>query len=465
MTLRDGDPAENPFGFPVFVKPARLGSSVGITKAHDEDELAAAVELARRARRQGARRGVRLRDRGRVRRARQRATRSRRCRARSSSARRVVRLLGEVRRGRHGPGRPAAATSPRAGRARAASWRVRAYVATECEGMARADCFVRDDGEVLVNELNTIPGFTSTSVYAKLFEASGIPYARAARPAGRARARAARAALAARSTSRRETSGRFGGVRHRFSSSGSCAKSATIRPQRPYGRDRRVYRRRMPRPPRAFAAGIYHFAAHGSDDRHLFSRGRRAERVPRGSGQGRRAVRARPRQSTRCSATTTTRCFGSPTRASRRRFNTPHVVVATAQQAPRAKRAPLPGALLLDERSRATRISSASAATLRGTPSRRGSHRIRSRGGGPVRARRPGRAAPTRARPRAAAGRSRRRPRLAAPLPGLHRGRRRIALAARGHLVHRGLVAGELRDPEQVVAPLLALELELVCLG
>ena len=54
---------------------------------------------------------------------------------------------------------------------------VRAFVATECEGMARADCFVRGDGEVLVNELNTIPGFTATSVYAKLFEASGIPYA------------------------------------------------------------------------------------------------------------------------------------------------------------------------------------------------------------------------------------------------------------------------------------------------
>src|SRR6188472_806923 len=53
---------------------------------------------------------------------------------------------------------------------------VAAFRATECEGMARADCFVRDDGEVLVNELNTIPGFTATSVYAKLFEASGIPY-------------------------------------------------------------------------------------------------------------------------------------------------------------------------------------------------------------------------------------------------------------------------------------------------
>jgi D-alanine-D-alanine ligase len=42
--------------------------------------------------------------------------------------------------------------------------------------MARADMFVREDGEVLVNELNTIPGFTSTSVYAKLFAASGVAY-------------------------------------------------------------------------------------------------------------------------------------------------------------------------------------------------------------------------------------------------------------------------------------------------
>jgi D-alanine-D-alanine ligase len=53
---------------------------------------------------------------------------------------------------------------------------VEAFVTTECEGMARVDCFVSVDGDVLVNELNTIPGFTATSVYAKLFEASGIPY-------------------------------------------------------------------------------------------------------------------------------------------------------------------------------------------------------------------------------------------------------------------------------------------------
>jgi D-alanine-D-alanine ligase len=43
-------------------------------------------------------------------------------------------------------------------------------------GMARVDFFVEEGGRVLVNELNTIPGFTSTSVYAKLFDASGIPY-------------------------------------------------------------------------------------------------------------------------------------------------------------------------------------------------------------------------------------------------------------------------------------------------
>ena len=44
--------------------------------------------------------------------------------------------------------------------------------------MARVDCFVTKGGDVLVNELNTIPGFTPTSVYAKLFEASGIDYPR-----------------------------------------------------------------------------------------------------------------------------------------------------------------------------------------------------------------------------------------------------------------------------------------------
>ena len=45
-----------------------------------------------------------------------------------------------------------------------------------CSGLARVDFFVTDEGQVLLNELNTIPGFTTTSVFARLFEASGVPY-------------------------------------------------------------------------------------------------------------------------------------------------------------------------------------------------------------------------------------------------------------------------------------------------
>ena len=51
----------------------------------------------------------------------------------------------------------------------------RVFDAIAGTGLARCDFFVRDDGEVLVNEINTIPGFTETSVFGKLFEASGIP--------------------------------------------------------------------------------------------------------------------------------------------------------------------------------------------------------------------------------------------------------------------------------------------------
>ena len=51
-----------------------------------------------------------------------------------------------------------------------------AFKAACCEGMARVDCFLKDDGTIIVNELNTIPGFTSISMYPRLWEASGIPY-------------------------------------------------------------------------------------------------------------------------------------------------------------------------------------------------------------------------------------------------------------------------------------------------
>ena len=54
---------------------------------------------------------------------------------------------------------------------------VRAFAACRCEGMARVDCFYEEGGRgFLVNELNTIPGFTPISMYPKLWEVSGLPY-------------------------------------------------------------------------------------------------------------------------------------------------------------------------------------------------------------------------------------------------------------------------------------------------
>lgn len=53
---------------------------------------------------------------------------------------------------------------------------IRVFKVLECEGMGRVDVFLRPDGEVLVNEINTIPGFTSVSMYPKLWEASGLSY-------------------------------------------------------------------------------------------------------------------------------------------------------------------------------------------------------------------------------------------------------------------------------------------------
>ena len=174
ITLRDGAAPQNPFGYPVFVKPARLGSSVGISKAHDDAELAAAVELAFRHDEKvlveefvpGVEVEVGV----------------------LGNREPFASLVGEIAvthnewydyEAKYDDGEmdlivPARITGEQT--ARVQELAVQAFVATECEGMARVDCFVRDDGEVLVNELNTIPGFTATSVYAKLFEASGIPY-------------------------------------------------------------------------------------------------------------------------------------------------------------------------------------------------------------------------------------------------------------------------------------------------
>ena len=72
-----------------------------------------------------------------------------------------LRVPAPIPRGR----RPASASSPS-----------RSSRLAGCSGLARCDFFVEPGGEVLVNEINTMPGFTETSVYAKLLEAGGLAY-------------------------------------------------------------------------------------------------------------------------------------------------------------------------------------------------------------------------------------------------------------------------------------------------
>ena len=174
VTLRDGDTPSHPFDYPVFVKPARLGSSVGMTKVKGEDELEAAVALARRHDDKvlieefvpgtEVECGV------------------------LGNRNPIASVVGEIVA--HAEWYDYSAKYDEGGMelvvpariSKEADERVRrlaieSFVATECEGMARIDFFVRPDGEVIVNEINTIPGFTETSVYAKLFEATGISYA------------------------------------------------------------------------------------------------------------------------------------------------------------------------------------------------------------------------------------------------------------------------------------------------
>ena len=178
VTLRKPDEIENPFGYPVFVKPARLGSSVGITKVRSEDELEPAVRLAfehdEKVLVEEFVAGVEVE-----------------CGV-LGNREPIASIPGEIvshgfdapdwydYSAKYDEGGMELVIPPRISEEqieRVQRLAVESFVATECEGMARVDFFVRgSDGEVVVNELNTIPGFTATSVYAKLFEASGIPY-------------------------------------------------------------------------------------------------------------------------------------------------------------------------------------------------------------------------------------------------------------------------------------------------
>jgi D-alanine-D-alanine ligase len=173
ITLRPGDPIANPFGYPVFVKPARLGSSVGISKARSDEELEAAVALARRhddkVLVEEFQPGVEVEV------------------GVLGNREPIASLVGEIvshadwydfdaKYADGGMDLIVPARLPAETLERVQQLAVDSFIATDCEGMARVDFFVRPDGEIVVNELNTIPGFTATSVYARLFAESRIPY-------------------------------------------------------------------------------------------------------------------------------------------------------------------------------------------------------------------------------------------------------------------------------------------------
>ena len=160
-------------GLPLWVKPSRLGSSVGISRVASLEDLAAAVELALR---HDPRVIVEASARG----------REVECSLLGNDEVRVS-PPGEIVA--HGDwydfetkysegGMELIVPAPLApeAAARLRELAVDAYRLGGCSGLARCDFFVEPDGTVLVNEINTMPGFTETSVYAKLWEADGLTY-------------------------------------------------------------------------------------------------------------------------------------------------------------------------------------------------------------------------------------------------------------------------------------------------
>jgi D-alanine-D-alanine ligase len=172
-----------PLGLPVFVKPARLGSSVGIGKVTREDELVPALETALDhdplAIVEAAASGLEVE-----------------CSVIgngdpvASQPGEIVLARGETGwydyEAKYSPGGMRLVVPPRVPPRvieRIQELAVTVFELVDCSGLARVDFFVErtaaaeGGGRVLVNELNTMPGFTSTSVFAALFESSGVGYA------------------------------------------------------------------------------------------------------------------------------------------------------------------------------------------------------------------------------------------------------------------------------------------------
>jgi len=165
----------NRLGFPLFVKPANLGSSVGISKARHAAELRAAINLAAEF------------DRKIVVEAAVPNAREIECAVLGNDEPEAS-VPGEVIPSREfydyeakyldaGSRTEIPASLAEAQTAEIRSLAIAAFTAIDCAGMARVDFLLaRDTGMLYLNEVNTIPGFTTISMYAKMWEASGLSY-------------------------------------------------------------------------------------------------------------------------------------------------------------------------------------------------------------------------------------------------------------------------------------------------
>ena len=172
---REGDDLRSleALGLPVFVKPARLGSSVGISKAGTTDELQTALEEAWRhdplAIVEGLSQGMEVEC----------SVIGNEDPVASEPGELVVNAEWYDYDAKYKPGGMDLVVPARleeATRARVRELAVEVFRRAGCAGLARVDFFVEDGGRVLVNELNTMPGFTQTSVFPKLFEESGLAF-------------------------------------------------------------------------------------------------------------------------------------------------------------------------------------------------------------------------------------------------------------------------------------------------
>lgn len=184
-------------GLPVFVKPARQGSSVGVSKAASEDDYRAALE-------EGFRHDDKLLAEEFVR------GREIECSVlEAPDGVLFVSRTGEIVPAEahgfytydakyvdaDGAALRVPAELPEGVEDKVRDMAAQAFRALGCDGMARADFFVTEDLRILVNELNTIPGFTDISMYSKAMAASGVGYAEILdRLIAHALARAARSA-------------------------------------------------------------------------------------------------------------------------------------------------------------------------------------------------------------------------------------------------------------------------------